>query len=64
MDFDNYEGSLNFATLGWRRQFGDTLSAGLANNYYALKLNSRDNDVRGSLEVRHHGPELFLNLGF
>lgn len=64
MDFDRYEGSLNYATLDWRRRFGDTFSVGLAYNYYALNLDSRDNDVRGSLEVRHHGPELFVSAGF
>ncbi len=64
MDFHRYEGSLNFATLGWQRRFGDTFSVGLAYNYYAMNIDSPDNDVRGSLEIRHHGPELFLNLGF
>jgi len=64
MDFHRYEGSLNFATLDWQRRFGDTFSAGLAYNYYALNLDSRDNDVRGSLEIRHYGPELFLTMGF
>ena len=64
MDFHRYDGSLSFATLGWQRQFADTLSAGFAYNYYALKLKSHDADVRGSLEIRHHGPELFLTLGF
>lgn len=64
MDFDRYEGSLNFATLDWQRRFGDTFSVGLAYNYYALKLDSRDNDVRGSLQVRHHGPEFFVSAGF
>jgi outer membrane protein len=64
MDFHRYEGSLNFATLDWQRRFGEIFSVGLAYNYYALNLDSHDNDVRGSLEVRHHGPELFLNVGF
>ena len=64
MDFDRYEGSLNYATLDWRRHFGDTFSVGLGYNYYALNLDSRDNDVRGSIEVRHHGPELFVSAGF
>jgi outer membrane protein len=64
MDFHRYEGSLNFATLDWQYRFSDTFSAGLAYNYYALNLDSRDNDVRGSLEIRHHGPELFLSAGF
>jgi hypothetical protein len=64
MDFHRYEGSLNFATLDWQRRFGENFSVGLAYNYYELNLDSHDNDVRGSLEVRHHGPELFLNVGF
>jgi len=64
MDFDRYEGSLNFATLDWRHSFGDTISAGLAYNYYALNLESHESDVRGSLRVRHHGPELFISMGF
>ena len=64
MDFHRYEGSLNYATLDWRRRFGNSFSAGLAYNYYALNLDSHDNDVRGTLEVRHHGPELFLAVGF
>jgi len=64
MDFQSYEGLLNFATLDWQRRLGNGLRLGLAYNYYALKLDSRDNDVRGSLAVRHHGPELFVNLSF
>ena len=64
MDFHRYEGSLNFATLDWQHRFGDTFSFGIGYNYYALNLDSRDNDVRGSLEIRHHGPELFLNMRF
>ena len=64
MDFDRYEGSLNYATLDWRQRIGDTFSVGLGYNYYALNLDSRDNDVRGSLQIRHHGPELFVSAGF
>ncbi len=64
MDFDRYEGSLNYVTLDWQRRLGDTVSVGLAYNYYALNLDSRDNDVRGSLTVRHHGPEFFVSAGF
>jgi outer membrane protein len=64
MDFHRFEGSLSFATLDWQRRFGDTFSAGIAYNYYALNLDSRDNDVRGSLDVRHQGPEFFIKAGF
>jgi hypothetical protein len=64
MDYDRYEGSLNFARLDWQRRFGDTFTVGLAYNYYGLNLDSQDSDVKGSLEVRHHGPELFISAGF
>ena len=64
MDYDRFEGFLNFATLSWQRRFGETFNVGLAYNYYELNLDSRDNDVRGSLEVRHYGPELFISAEF
>lgn len=64
MDFHSYEGSLNFATLDWQRRFGESLRLGIGYNYYAFNLESRENDVRGTLEVRHHGPEVFFNMAF
>ena len=64
MDYDRFEGFLNFATLSWQRRFGETFNVGLAFNYYELNLDSHDNDVRGSLEVRHYGPELFISAEF
>jgi outer membrane protein len=64
MDFDQYEGSLNYATLDLQRQFGDNFSVGLGYNYYAFKLVSRDNSSSGSLEVRHQGPVLFTSFHF
>jgi len=64
MDFDQYEGSLNYATLDLQRHFGDNFSVGLGYNYYAFKLVSRDNSSSGSLEVRHQGPVLFFSTHF
>jgi outer membrane protein len=64
MDFDRYEGSLSYATLDLQRQIGDVFKVGLGYNYYALNLDSRDNDVRGTMEVLHHGPLLFVTAGF
>ena len=64
MDFDRYEGSLSYITLDLQRRFGDYFSLGVAYNYYAMNLDSRDNDVRGSLEIRHQGPALFVSVGF
>jgi len=64
MDYDRYEGSLSYATLDLQRRFGDIFRVGIGYNYYALNLDSRDNDVRGTLEIRHHGPVLFVSAGF
>ena len=64
MDFDRYEGSLSYITLDLQRRFGDYFSLGVAYNYYEMNLDSRHNDVRGSLAVRHQGPVLFVNIGF
>ena len=64
MDFDQYEGSLNYATLDLQRHFGENFSVGLGYNYYAFKLVSRDNSSSGSLEVRHQGPVLFFSTHF
>ncbi len=64
MDYDRYEGSLSYITLDLQRRFGDYYRIGVAYNYYAMNLDFRDNDVRGSLEVRHQGPVLFVSVGF
>jgi len=63
-DFDQHEGSLNFAALDLERRFGDNLSVGLGYNFYGLKLTSSDDGLNGNLEIRHHGPVLFMSLGF
>lgn len=64
MDFDQFEGSLNYATLDLQRHFGENFSVGLGYNYYAYKLVSKEDSSRGSLEVRHQGPVLFFSTHF
>ena len=64
MDFDQFEGSLNYATLDLQQHFGENFSIGLGYNYYAYKLSSKEDSSRGSLEVRHQGPVLFTSLHF
>jgi outer membrane protein len=64
MDFDQFEGSLNYATLDLQRHFGENFSVGLGYNYYAFKLDSSEDSSRGTLEVRHRGPVLFLSAHF
>ena len=64
MDFDRYEGSLNYGTLDIERRFTERFSVGLGYNYYRMNLSSSDSDVNGYLKLRHHGPVIFLTAGF
>lgn len=64
MDFDRYKGLMNYATLELQRRFGETFSVGLAYNYLEMNLDSRDDDFTGAIQVRHHGPVLFVTASF
>ncbi len=64
MHFDHYEGTLNYATLDLQRRFGQRFSLGLGYNYYGFRLESREDKFDGRLQIRHHGPVLFANMGF
>ena len=63
-DFDRHEGSLNYAALDLERKFGDFVRAGVGYNFYGVKLTSNDDDLNGNLTIRHHGPVLFMTVGF
>jgi outer membrane scaffolding protein for murein synthesis (MipA/OmpV family) len=63
MDFDRYEGSLNFVRVELQQLFG-RFGAGLGYSYYAMDLDTRGSDLTGSLEFRHHGPVAFLSVRF
>jgi outer membrane protein len=64
MDFDRYEGLLSYLTVDLQRRFGENFSVGLAYNYYLMKLESNEDDLTGSLQIRHSGPALFVSAGF
>ena len=63
-DFDRYEGSLNYASLAIQRRFQKAISIGLGYNFYGMDLSSGEDSVNGYLKVRHHGPFLFLTVGY
>lgn len=63
-DFDQHEGSLNYAALDLERRVGARTRLGIGYNLYATRLYSRDEGLRGSLRIRHHGPVLFMTVGF
>lgn len=64
MDFDRYEGLLSYVTVDLQRRFGEYFSVGLAYNFYVMKLESSENDLTGSLQIRHRGPALFVSASF
>jgi len=64
MEFDHYSGSLNNFYLGLTHYFSDTIGAGIGYNVYLMNLDSADDDLRGSLKMRHHGPIVFASFNF
>ena len=64
LEFDRYEGSLNYLSLDLRRQINDRFGVGVSYTYYTLNLDSKSEDLRGSLEVIHRGPSLFFSASF
>ncbi len=64
LEFDRYEGSLNAFYLGLNHYFTDKIGAGIGFNYYAMNLDSPDQGLRGSFEIRHHGPVIFGSFIF
>lgn len=64
LDFDRYSGFMSYLTIGLDRRFGKSLSAGLGYNFFSLRLNSKDKGLDGKLDLRYHGPKLYLSLAF
>ena len=64
LDFDQYDGYMAYLNLGLDRKFGEVISAGIGYNIYAMSLNSKDDDLNGTLKMRHHGPKLYLSFLF
>jgi hypothetical protein len=64
LDFDRYDGYMSYISLDLDRKFGDVFSAGVGYNLYTIRLESKNEDLRGTLRVRHHGPKLTLGFAF
>lgn len=64
MEYDHFAGSLNFLYLGLQHNFAEKFGAGIGYSYYQMKLDSKDDDLRGSLRFRHHGPSVFASFFF
>lgn len=64
MEFDRVEGWMLYMMLEWQRRFTDSLSAGIAYNFYQTELDSTNSDSLGTLKTRHQGPVLFISANF
>ena len=63
-DFDQYEGSLNYATIDLQRRLGESFTIGVGYNYYRMKLRSSNKDLNGYIDIEHRGPTLFFGYQF
>jgi hypothetical protein len=64
LDFDRYDGFMSYLSLGLDRKFGDVISLGLGYTFYGLRLEAKDEDLRGTFRMRHYGPKLYLSFLF
>ena len=64
LEFDRYEGRMTYLSLGLERELGKNLDVGFGYNYYGMKLSAKDEQLRGTLRIRHEGPKLYLSLKF
>ncbi len=64
LEFDRYEGYLANLSLDLERRFGEYLGVGIGYDFYGMRLESKDEDLRGTFRMRFHGPKLFFGVKF
>ena len=64
LDFDGHDGFMTYVSLDLDRKFGDVFAAGIGYNLYSMRLQSKNEALRGTLRIRHHGPKVYINLAF
>ena len=64
MEFDSFDGSLNAFNLNLTYYFTDRMGAGIGYNYFSMDLDSPEDGLRGSTQIRHHGPIVFATFTF
>jgi hypothetical protein len=56
-----YDGAIINASVGFKFALSENFGAGLNYNYFELDAGIRDDDWRGSVEIRYHGPYLSID---
>ncbi len=64
LDFDRYDGFMTYANLALERKFGNVFGAGIGYNFYGTRLEAKDDDLRGTFRMRHHGPKIYVSAFF
>lgn len=64
LEFDRYDGYMAYLSLGLERELGENFDAGFGYNFYGMRLRAKDEDLRGTLRIRHQGPKLYLSVKF
>jgi len=64
LDFDRFDGYMGYLNVGLDRKFGDRINAGFGYNFYGTRLSAKNEDLRGTFRMRHHGPKLTLGFVF
>jgi hypothetical protein len=64
LDFDRYDGYMGYLNVGLDRKFGDRINVGFGYNFYGTRLSAKNEDLRGTFRMRHHGPKLTLGFIF
>lgn len=64
LHFDRYDGFMSYLSVGLERRLGEFIAIGLGYDYFALGLRSKDEDLSGKFNLRHHGPRVYLGLSF
>ncbi|MGK0500822.1 MAG: outer membrane scaffolding protein for murein synthesis (MipA/OmpV family) [Oceanicoccus sp.] len=63
LDYDRYEGSLNYARIEVLYQL-ERVGLGIGYSYYSVRLDSTKSDFMGAVEFRHQGPSASIAVNF
>ncbi len=64
LDFDRFDGYMGYLNLSLDRRFGDRINVGFGYNFYGTRLSAKNEELRGTFRMRHHGPKLTMGFVF
>ena len=64
LDFDRFDGYMSYLNLGLDRELGNGFNIGVGYSFYGTRLSAKNDDLRGTFRMRHHGPKLYMGFIF